>query len=102
MASKSPEARERFRQWADECYDVVWFSKAMTYHLLGRPKLGPTIVDLDDLEDRKIGHGSRPKRLDPRRSAPLLRSGRTGPAECAQVEDVPNGDRKVGGPRGAL
>jgi len=47
-------ARESFFKWADKSYDVVWFSKALTFHLLGRPKLGPTIVDLDDLEDRKI------------------------------------------------
>jgi glycosyltransferase involved in cell wall biosynthesis len=40
--------------WARGPYDVVWVSKATTYVGLGRPRFGPTIVDLDDLEDRKI------------------------------------------------
>jgi glycosyltransferase involved in cell wall biosynthesis len=34
-------------------YDVVWFSTARTYEWSGRPDLGPTIVDLDNLEDVK-------------------------------------------------
>jgi glycosyltransferase involved in cell wall biosynthesis len=42
------------RKWADGPYDAVWFSKASTYELCGRPDLGPTLVDLDDLEDQKI------------------------------------------------
>jgi len=40
--------------WAAARYDFVWFSKAATFELVGRPELGPTVVDLDDLEDRKI------------------------------------------------
>ena len=43
-----------FRRWARPSYDAVWFSKASTYELLGRPRLGPTVVDLDDLEDHKV------------------------------------------------
>src|SRR3954447_12004456 len=42
-----------FADWARPPYDLVWFSKANTYESLGRPDLGPTIVDLDDLEDQK-------------------------------------------------
>jgi glycosyltransferase involved in cell wall biosynthesis len=70
VVSLSREMQDEFRAWADSSYDVVWFSKAVTFDLLGRPRLGPTIVDLDDLEDRKItaqllatrgdGHGGRP------------------------------------------
>jgi glycosyltransferase involved in cell wall biosynthesis len=53
-AAMSDEIREQFEGWADTSYDVVWFSKGPTFHLVGRPDLGPTIVDLDDLEDQKI------------------------------------------------
>jgi glycosyltransferase involved in cell wall biosynthesis len=48
------DARRQFEAWTTPPYDVVWFSKASTFELLGRPRLGPTVVDLDDLEDRKI------------------------------------------------
>ena len=34
-------------------YDLVWFSTAALFAWLGRPRLGPTIVDLMDLEDVK-------------------------------------------------
>lgn len=44
----------RFAAWVQKDYDAAWFSKASTFELLGRPQLGPTVVDLDDLEDRKI------------------------------------------------
>jgi glycosyltransferase involved in cell wall biosynthesis len=54
IVAESKPMREQFEQWVDSRYDVVWFSKGPTYHLLGRPRLGPTIVDLDDLEDQKI------------------------------------------------
>jgi hypothetical protein len=46
--------RRRFEEWTAGRYDFVWFSKAATFELLGRPRLGPTVVDLDDLEDQKI------------------------------------------------
>ena len=39
--------------WARPPYDVVWFSTARSYEWTGRPELGPTIVDLDNLEDVK-------------------------------------------------
>jgi glycosyltransferase involved in cell wall biosynthesis len=41
------------REWARAPYDVVWFSTAPTFEWVGRPDLGPTIVDLMDLEDVK-------------------------------------------------
>jgi hypothetical protein len=46
--------RRAFEAWRAGGYDFAWFSKAATFELLGRPRLGPTVVDLDDLEDRKI------------------------------------------------
>jgi glycosyltransferase involved in cell wall biosynthesis len=52
--ARSGYLESELRVWADDHYDVVWFSKGATFDLLGRPRLGPTIVDLDDLEDRKI------------------------------------------------
>jgi glycosyltransferase involved in cell wall biosynthesis len=41
------------RDWARPPYDVVWFSTARSYEWTGRPDFGPTIVDLDNLEDVK-------------------------------------------------
>jgi glycosyltransferase involved in cell wall biosynthesis len=46
--------RRAFEEWRSGTYDFVWFSKAVSFELLGRPRLGPTVVDLDDLEDEKI------------------------------------------------
>ena len=46
--------RREFESWRADNYDFSWFSKATTFELLGRPRLGPTVVDLDDLEDQKI------------------------------------------------
>ncbi|MGO9343892.1 MAG: glycosyltransferase family 4 protein, partial [Acidimicrobiales bacterium] len=54
VAARSVEKLERFADWIDPPYDLIWFSKATTFALLDRPQLGPTIVDLDDLEDQKI------------------------------------------------
>ena len=48
-----PRARIALRDWARPPYDVVWFSTARSYEWTGRPDLGPTIVDLDNLEDVK-------------------------------------------------
>ena len=50
-ADRAPEIA--LRDWADAPYDVVWFSTARSYEWLRRPDLGPTIVDLGDLEDVK-------------------------------------------------
>jgi len=55
VAVRSAEhgARSEFEAWVGGPYDLVWFSSARTYSWLGRPDLGPTIVDLIDLEDVK-------------------------------------------------
>jgi glycosyltransferase involved in cell wall biosynthesis len=45
--------RHRFDSWVRDSYDLVWFSTAATFAWMGRPQLGPTIVDLVDLEDEK-------------------------------------------------
>ncbi len=54
VASRTAQKLNAFADWIDPPYDLVWFSKATTFELLDRPQLGPTIVDLDDLEDQKI------------------------------------------------
>jgi glycosyltransferase involved in cell wall biosynthesis len=46
--------RSEFESWADRTYDFVWCSRAATFHQVGRPHLGPTVVDIDDLEDEKL------------------------------------------------
>ena len=45
--------RLEFEAFVADDYDVIWFSTAATYAWMGRPRLGPTIVDLMDLEDVK-------------------------------------------------
>jgi glycosyltransferase involved in cell wall biosynthesis len=45
--------RRAFTAWVDDRYDLVWFSTAALFHWMGRPRLGPTIVDFIDLEDQK-------------------------------------------------
>ena len=66
--------------WARPPYDLVWFSTAAPYDWAGRPELGPTVVDLMDLEDVKTE-----LRADllaaQRRSAPWPSSVRTRVAE---------------------
>jgi glycosyltransferase involved in cell wall biosynthesis len=45
--------RLEFESWVSTRYDLVWFDRAATFEWLGRPQLGPTIIDLHDLEDAK-------------------------------------------------
>ncbi len=49
--NKSP--RLTFDSWRKAAYDLVWFRSAASYQWLGRPRLGPTVVDIDDLADVK-------------------------------------------------
>ncbi len=53
MSHADHAPRNALRDWARPPYDVVWFSTARSYEWTGRPDLGPTIVDLDNLEDVK-------------------------------------------------
>ena len=50
---RTPEAERRLRAYPNH-YDFVWVSRATTFEVFGRPRLGPTVVDIDDLEDWKI------------------------------------------------
>jgi glycosyltransferase involved in cell wall biosynthesis len=53
MRRFDPVPRAAFEAWVRGPYDVVWFSTPATFAWLGRPRLGPTVVDLVDLEDEK-------------------------------------------------
>jgi glycosyltransferase involved in cell wall biosynthesis len=53
MARPDTGPRRALEQWAEPPYDVVWFSTPANYEWTGRPHLGPTVVDLMDLEDLK-------------------------------------------------
>lgn len=78
----APGLGDELRSWADAEYDAVWVSKPATFEVLGRPDLGPTIVDLDDLEDLKIegrlratvSGGPRVKRRSPGTVAAVLQA----------------------------
>lgn len=69
--------RLRFEGFASDRYDVVWFSTAATFEWMGRPRLGPTIVDLMDLEDvkaRQLSTLMRRERRDDFRQALYVKS----------------------------
>ena len=52
-------ARSEFEDWTADSYDLVWFSTAALFGWMGRPHLGPTIVDFVDLEDEKASRRTR-------------------------------------------
>jgi len=54
VAATPVPLNETFFSWVDGDYDVVLFSRVGMFFQLGRPRLGPTIVDFVDLEDAKI------------------------------------------------
>jgi glycosyltransferase involved in cell wall biosynthesis len=53
LRTGDPSLRLNFASWVRDRYDIVWFSTAAAYAQMGRPQLGPTIIDLVDLEDVK-------------------------------------------------
>jgi len=53
MLGTDAAARLELETWAADEYDLVWFDRAATFEQMGRPHLGPTIIDLHDLEDEK-------------------------------------------------
>lgn len=53
MRAGDPLPPHRFESWAANGYDIAWFSTAATFAWMGRPRLGPTVIDLVDLEDEK-------------------------------------------------
>jgi glycosyltransferase involved in cell wall biosynthesis len=64
MRSYDRTPRQQFGAFVSNDYDLVWFSTAATYSWMGRPRLGPTIVDLMDLEDVKARQLSSLLRLE--------------------------------------
>ena len=64
MRSYDRSPRKHFEAFVSNDYDLVWFSTAATYDWMGRPWLGPTIVDLMDLEDVKARQLSSLLRLE--------------------------------------
>jgi glycosyltransferase involved in cell wall biosynthesis len=72
MRMADPGPRREFAVFATHDYDVVWFSTAATWAWLGRPLLGPTIVDLIDLEDVKERQQADLVRARPAHGAPAL------------------------------
>ncbi len=59
MRNGDHRPRRHFEGWAADRYDVVWFDKPAVFHWLGRPRRGPTIVDIDNLEDEKAMQWAR-------------------------------------------
>jgi len=53
-AAQPVPIRTEFMSWAEGKYDFVWCSRVATFDQVGRPHLGPTVVDIDDLEDQKL------------------------------------------------
>jgi glycosyltransferase involved in cell wall biosynthesis len=51
--SFDPAPRRAFESWVADRYDLVWFSTAAMFEWMGRPKLGTTVIDVDNLEDEK-------------------------------------------------
>jgi len=53
LRMSDPTPRRAFDAFVEGPYDVVWWSTAGVWHWLGRPDLGPSVIDLIDLEDVK-------------------------------------------------
>ncbi len=76
VAAQTAPVRAAFARWAAPAYDLVWFCKGSTFDLLGRPRLGPTVVDLDNLEDYTRRGRLAAMAAQPRRGIPdRVRSG---------------------------
>lgn len=54
MRSLDGRGRRALRAWASDQYDLVWFSTAAVFEWMGRPRLGPTVVDIDNLEHESV------------------------------------------------
>ncbi len=53
LATDAGERRPGQANGSGDPYDLVWFARPSVWEWLGRPRLGPTIVDLHDLESDK-------------------------------------------------
>ena len=51
LRSVDPQPRSDFAAFAADRYDLVWFRTPACWEWLGRPRLGPTIVDFDIIDD---------------------------------------------------
>jgi polysaccharide biosynthesis protein PslH len=79
-----PTVRRALARFASGRYDLVWCFGARPWVLTGEPALGPTVLDLDDLEDQKIlGRLAVPR---PRALSWPARARRTGSAAMAREE----------------
>ncbi|HLG91653.1 MAG TPA: glycosyltransferase [Acidimicrobiales bacterium] len=52
---RAREARAALSGFAKDGYDLAWYFRAAAWVLCGHPSPAPAVVDLDDLEDAKIG-----------------------------------------------
>jgi glycosyltransferase involved in cell wall biosynthesis len=50
------QARESFRRFTRGTYDLVWYVHADSYAVFGDLSLGPSVVDLDNLEGNVLRH----------------------------------------------
>jgi glycosyltransferase involved in cell wall biosynthesis len=65
-------------------YDLVWYFGARSWVLAGEPSIGPTVVDLDDLEDQKIK--VRLSEPPPPAAGPVARARRVGATLVSEEE----------------
>ncbi len=83
MRDSDRSPRRSFEAWAQERYDLVWFSTAAAFVWLGRPRRGPTVVDLVDLEDEKARQWADVQHADRQGHGVLARLRTTGAAAQA-------------------
>ena len=85
--------RLELESWVADKYDLVWFERAATFEWMGRPHLGPTVVDLVDLEDEKARLRARIIRAQLSATGKVCLSpghrGGSSPIECPGLEAVP-------------
>jgi hypothetical protein len=74
VAARAAPVRAELAAWAGPAYDLVWFCKGSTFDLLGRPRLGPTVVDLDNLEDFTRRGREAGLRVQSRGAGPMARA----------------------------
>ena len=62
---ESADAVAELREWARPPYDLVWCSHLTAYACLGGARMGPTVVDLDNLWDVALRHRREAERRNP-------------------------------------
>ncbi len=77
MRSMDAGPRRAFEAWVGDGYGLVWFTTPSVYAWLGGPRLGPTIVDLDNLEDVKTRQRMQILGSNSRRRTPFTHIRRT-------------------------